>query len=81
MCAKPEDFYLYGAYDTQKASQFNIQFIKCHDQTYCKSEKEIKEFIHKKYLLMLSNKIVFKSQEYGEASIGAESAMSWLRIS
>ena len=59
MCADREDYMLYGDYGTFKASQFNVQFIKCNQETNpgieCESEEEITRFIRDKWIFLLYN--------------------------
>ena len=59
MCADREDYMLYGDYGTYKASQFNVQFIKCNKETNpdidCESEEEITKFIRDKWIFLLYN--------------------------
>ena len=42
-CVDEEDLYMYGDYNSDKASLFNIQLVKCKNETRsdCKSEHQI----------------------------------------
>ena len=51
--------FIYGDYNADKTSQFNIQFIKCHDRPDCKSDKEITASIKNKYMVILYNQVRF----------------------
>ena len=40
-CVKPEDYKIWGEYNSNKARQLMISFEKCHGHDYCKSNVEI----------------------------------------
>ena len=79
-CVDKEDLILYGDYSSYKASQFNVQFIKCHDRPDCKSQEEITAFIRNKFLLILYNQVRFDSTRYEWDSIIHESKIMWLPV-
>ena len=80
MCVNRADLRLYGDYNSYKALQFNIQFIKCHDKPagFCKTDAEIKEFMRDKFILILHNQVRFDSTKYGSESIIPETRVKWL---
>ena len=80
MCVDPSDAYLYGDYNSDEASIFNIQLVKCHDRDDCWPEHEILEFLKNKFILVRHNIIRFDSRYYDAKSIIPESQVFWLPI-
>lgn len=78
LCLNREDLMMYGNFQTEKAQLLNVQFVKCHDRTDCKSDKEIKSFLRDSYLFMLSNQVRFDNSEFGKKAIIAESVTTWM---
>lgn len=74
------ELYLYGDYNSYKASQFNVQLIRCHDRDDCKSEEEITAFLKNKFLLLLWNQVRFDSRYYKEEAIKQESRIMWIPV-
>ena len=55
LCAKKEDMYINGTYNSNQARLINIQLARCLDQDYCKPDMEITEALRNKFLLVLQN--------------------------
>ena len=55
MCVNDEDLFLYGDFNSPKASLFNIQFKKCKDRPDCKTEDELRTFLKNKWILFIYN--------------------------
>ena len=54
-CMKKEDAYVFGNYNSNSGRMLRIKLKKCSNELYCKSEKEIIDFIIGKYFLFLNN--------------------------
>ena len=54
-CVDEDDLTVFGDYNSYKAQQFNVQFVKCHDKPYCKRPDEITEFLKNKFFVILYN--------------------------
>ena len=50
-----------GSLSSAKAKNFVVSLSKCHGEDYCKSEKEIDDFMKRKYMILLKNRIRFDS--------------------
>ena len=58
-CMDEKDRVISGNFNTVNASQIRVSLLKCKGKEYCKSDKEITEFIKGKYLVMYVNEIRF----------------------
>ena len=54
-CMKKEDAYIFGNYNSNSGRMLRVKLMKCSNESYCKSEKEILDFIIGKYFLFLNN--------------------------
>lgn len=83
-CIDPEDTYIYGEYNSDRASLMDIQLLKCnaldHPDVECKSEEDILEFFRGKFVLLKFNQVRFDSNFYGEQAIVRESRLLWIQI-
>ena len=79
-CIDPEEMYLYGDYNSEKARLIQLQLEICHDKPICKPRDEIIEFARGKYLVLLYNQINFDSNRYREHSIQPESNTVWIPV-
>ena len=84
LCVDKEDYSLYGDYNSARAQQFNVQFLRCnaedHPDVDCASEEEITEFIRNKFMLILYNQVRFDSNFYGEEAITKESRVMYVQV-
>ena len=55
MCPDEDHLYLFGDFNSAKASLFNIQFKRCVDRPDCKSDEEIAEFLRNKWVMFIYN--------------------------
>ena len=69
LCAKKEDMYIHGSYNSKTARLVNIQLRRCRGRTDCKTDEEIKDFFRNKYLLILQNQVRFETKYFGEEAI------------
>ena len=83
-CVDKENYKIFGDYNSYKASQFNVQFLKCnkdiHPDVECKSDAEITEFIRGKFMMLVFNQVRFDSSQYGHDSIISESKLQWVPV-
>ena len=59
LCLDENNLFLRGNFDTNKTSNIRIKLNRCTGKEYCKSEKEINDFIRGKYLMVYLNQIRF----------------------
>lgn len=69
ICVDEADLFLYGDYNSDAASQFKMQLVKCSGRDDCKSEDQIQEFFRNKFILLLFNQIRFNTEEFGQEAI------------
>ena len=62
------------------ARLIDIQLVMCHDQDYCKSEEEIRDFMSNNFLVLMKNQYRFDHTEFGKDSFIKESAFDWITI-
>ena len=46
---------IWGDYDSEKAQQLAIRFKMCEGADYCESEENIREWLKRKYIVILYN--------------------------
>ena len=56
-----EDKYIQGNFYSDHASIIRVQLNRCSGEDYCKSEKEITQFMKNKYLIVYLNKVRFQA--------------------
>ena len=83
-CLGEEDLYVFGDFNSDRASLMNVQLVLCNKETQpnleCKSEDDIKKFLRNKYVLLLYNQVRFDSNFYGQEAIRRESQIKWITI-
>ena len=62
-----------------------ILFEKCDSEKYqgpgeCKSDQEIKEWLARKFIIVLQNTSRFSTREYNEKKVAKESRIVWIPI-
>ena len=60
-CLDEKDRFLSGNFNTVNASNIRVWLNRCRGKDYCKTDKEINEFIRGKFLLVYVNEIRFDS--------------------
>ena len=60
-CIDEKDRFISGNFNTVNASNIRVYLNRCQGKDYCKTDKEINEFIKGKYLLVYVNEIRFES--------------------
>jgi hypothetical protein len=77
-----EPIELYGDFNTASAKILFLTFVSCNktQRKTCKSDREVKEWLKDKYLVMAYNKYTFISDEYKERSFKYQSALDWFPI-
>ena len=50
-----ENLQIWGDYDSEKAQQLAIRFRMCVGADYCESEENIREWLKRKYIVILYN--------------------------
>ena len=78
-----ERLQLSGEYDSVKARHLVITFEKCDpkQRKTCKNETEINEWIRDKYLVTIENSWTFRTYEYKERKLNAQSKFYWFKLS
>ena len=72
-------FMIKGNYNSAKAIQFTLRVEVCdrEKRDTCKDEETIKEWLSSKYVIVLSNQMIFNDDKYGEESITKSSRLDW----
>ena len=59
-------------------------FDKCNNDTFvggvCKSEKEIKSYLRRKFIVTLHNQVRFNTMDYSEERMVRESVLTWYPV-
>ena len=71
VCIDKEDLRLWGDFESDFARQFNIDIVKCNGSQSCKNDTEIEEYFKGKYLLILTNQVLFNNANYGQSAVEA----------
>ena len=72
--------HLHGQTGSKKGRILHAAVIRCMDKDYCKSKKEIDDYLNAENLAMLSNQVRFDSSKYGEEAIISESILTWHKL-
>ena len=74
---------IWGDYNAAKAQQFEIQFVMCEyvEGGKCKTEAEIREWLMRKFILILYNHIIFDQDAFYEETLKKESRILYIPIS
>ena len=76
ICLDQNDLQIYGGFTTTKGKNIYIDVVKCDGkEVECKSDEEIRKYFAEKALVILTNRIRFDFEKYGEDSIVKESEM------
>ena len=54
-CIKPEDYIVWGDYNSVKAQQINVVFRLCEGHAYCESKEEILKWLSGKFVVLVYN--------------------------
>ena len=63
------------------AQQFTIRFRMCEGSELCKSEAEVRDWLRRKFIVVLYNRISFQTDKFGEETLVKESKLRYLPIS
>ena len=82
-CVGKEDLVIWGDYNSAKAQQLAIRFKMCDSKEagYCHSEEETREWLKRKFVVLLYNQIRFAPTDFFEKSRVRESRISYIPIS
>ena len=80
-CMKREDLVIWGDYNSAKAQQISIKFNFCKDRDDCFSEAEIKEWLKRKFIVLLYNQRRFDPSTFHEATRIEEARIAYIPIS
>ena len=81
ICLDQKDLQIYGEFTTTTGSNIYIDVVKCDGkEVACKSDEEIRNYFAEKSLVILTNRIRFDFEKYGEVSIVKESEIKWLEF-
>ena len=54
-CIPNDSVALWGDYNSARTQQLEISFQMCQDDPECKTEAEVREWLKRKYILLLFN--------------------------
>ena len=57
-CVHPDDYVIWGDFNSLKAQQFAVKFKMC-EGSGCESESDIREWLKNKYIVLLYNHVRF----------------------
>lgn len=74
---------LQGIYDSFKARNLALMFVKCDPKlrSTCKSEEEINRWIAGKFFILAENTFIFRQHIYDENKLTGECLFKWLAMS
>ena len=79
-CIDEDQMYLQGNYNTINGDVIFAKIEACHDEDYCKTPDEIREFLKGKDVMVLTNRIRFDQSLYGADAISKESLIQFIPI-
>ena len=53
----------------------------CEGHDYCKTEREIRDWLSGKYIVLLYNQVRFKTEEFGSDSLVKEARIMYIPVS
>ena len=53
----------------------------CEGHDYCKTEREIRDWLSGKYIVLLYNQVRFKTEEFGSDSLVKEGRIMYIPVS
>ena len=80
-CIKENDMVIWGNYSSQKAQQIAFRFKMCTGHSYCKNEREVRDWLKRKFIVILHNQIRFDTQVYGKGAVVKESRLIYHGVS
>ena len=54
-CVKKDDLEIWGDYNSAKAQQLAVKFKFCKDRDDCHSEEETRNWLRRKYIVLIYN--------------------------
>ena len=69
LCLDEKDIILSGDNNSNSFRLIQASIVKCRGQDYCKTEKEIDDFLKDSFAFILSNEVRFESRNYGKEAI------------
>ena len=81
-CLNYEEFEFFGNFNSYKAKQPTLYLEMCMGgaEKGCEEEADIKEWLRDKYILVLSNQMVFDAERYDTGKIKSESMLTWFKV-
>lgn len=78
-----ENLVIYGDYNSAKAQQLAVTFRMCEssDPEYCHSEEETREWLMRKFIVLLHNQIRFAPLDFFEETKIKEARLLYIPIS
>ena len=82
-CISKEDTVIWGDYNSAKTQQLAIRFRMCEggEANGCKKEEEIRDWLRRKYIVLMYNHKRFETDQYFEDSVVKESHLIYVPIS
>ena len=80
-CIDNDELRIWGDYNSAKAQQIIVRFKMCIGEDNCESEENIREWLKRKYIVILHNQIRFDSEQYFADSRVPESRIIYIPIS
>ena len=81
LCLDKKDAYIFGSYDNDIGRMIEFQLQRCMGEDYCYEQEQITDYFKGKFIGLLTNRIRFDANFFGEESIIPESTLIWLPIS
>ena len=75
-----EEFKLFGDYNSESASNFQLYFEKCNNNDKCKSEAEITSFLRRKFIFTVQNQNLFQTDDYSPDKVTETAKLAWFPI-
>ena len=85
-CLDVDDLEVQGDYNSPTTRSFVLLFEKCSSENdnfkdvQCKSDDEIKQWLARKFILILQNNERFSTRLYGDEKVAKESRTVWIPI-
>ena len=63
-CLKKEDLAIWGDYNSASTQQIAIKFKMCQDHDYCESEENIRKWLRRKFIVVVTNEVLWNQEVY-----------------
>ena len=75
-----EEYDLFGDYNSEEASEFQLYFEKCNNNDKCKGDAEITAFMRRKFIFTLHNTNLFQTDVYSPDKVTKTAKIVWYPI-